>query len=607
MASAVLGKLPSSWVASFSDSSLTFRWIFASIVSSMIGVMTIAWWTNNLPFSRRLRRNSASSTDPGVLRKGTTFELYETPSGHVYPKIRTFFHPHPNADKLPKDIPLLVFTHGLGGSAAQFALLLNSLVNIAPCLAIDLPGCGLSDFKPRTVEAYTTTALAELLYTAIERFHDRGNNQKVVLIGHSMGCSISALLASWSSPLAHLCTDHISGMIAMCPRSSPLSEHEQKGVKFLSKLPLPVFEFMRFLDRRGGIHSKSVARMAGKQADAETRKFQLRFNQQSRSTTYRAMTTAMLLQEQRTASKNEESLLSRRTWSGIRVPLLLLAAKDDTITPPSEVAQITSWLTRKDSATDNSNLNTPPTVSPPAHLQVRTFASPASHALPYTPSTLRLLAGTIESFLSHHVSSSLNPGLQLQLLTTTGKWDVKNFEKWRKVLPCSPPIADVFRSMKTMRELDDEHCPEGFVERFGWKNKDDGVWAVVDISHGTPVYDPQGLESRCVKYVKFPTVSKLPPSADDVEGFIGTIDRLREELEEVVKARDGESIGEKAKPTIGVHCHYGYNRTGYLVVCYLVERLEYSVKDAVEAFAKAKPPGIKHDFFVDELYVRYEG
>jgi protein-tyrosine phosphatase len=110
-----------------------------------------------------------------------------------------------------------------------------------------------------------------------------------------------------------------------------------------------------------------------------------------------------------------------------------------------------------------------------------------------------------------------------------------------------------------------------------------------------------------VKYVKFPTVSKLPPSADDVEGFLGTIDRLREELEEEVKARDGEGVIKGVKPTIGVHCHYGYNRTGYLVVCCLVERMGWTVAEAVEAFAKAKPPGIKHDFFVDELYVRYEG
>jgi pimeloyl-ACP methyl ester carboxylesterase len=544
-----------------------------------------------------------------VLRKGTTFERYETPSGHVYPKIRTFFHPHPNADKLPKDIPLLVFTHGLGGSAAQFALLLNSLVNIAPCLAIDLPGCGLSDFRPTNIEPYTTTALAELLYTAIDRFRDKENDQKVVLIGHSMGCSVSALLASSTSPLAHLCSDHVIGMIAMCPRSSPLSEHEIKGIKFLSKLPLPVFEVMRFIDRRGGLHSVSVTRMAGKEADAETRKFQLRFNQQSRSATYLAMTGAMLLQEQHATSNNEESLLSKRVWAGIRLPLCIVAAKGDTITPPSEALQISSWLNevRKDSVTEESSPNgSAPTSSPP-HLQVRTLGPQISHALPYTPSVIRLLTGAFESFLSNHISRSLNPGIQLQLLTTTGKWDVKNFEKWRKVLPCSPPIAGVFRAMKTMREADDEHCPEGFVERFGRTNERmDGVWAVVDISHGTPVYDPQGLESRGVKYVKFPTVSKLPPSADDVEGFIGTIDRLREEW---VKEREDGTEGqeEKTRATIGVHCHYGYNRTGYLLVCYLVEKLGWTVADAVEAFAKAKPPGIKHDFFVDELYVRYEG
>jgi pimeloyl-ACP methyl ester carboxylesterase len=93
-------------------------------------------------------------TDPSLLRKHTTYESYTT-STATYPKIRTVYHPHSQASKLPSDIPLLVFVHGLGGSTAQFAPLLTSLINAAPCLAIDLPGCGLSEFKPDDLNAYT--------------------------------------------------------------------------------------------------------------------------------------------------------------------------------------------------------------------------------------------------------------------------------------------------------------------------------------------------------------------------------------------------------------------------------------------------------------------
>ena len=41
------------------------------------------------------------------------------------------------------------------------------------------------------------------------------------------------------------------------------------------------------------------------------------------------------------------------------------------------------------------------------------------------------------------------------------------------------------------------------------------------------------------------------------------------------------------------------------MVCYLVEREGYRLQDAIEEFAERKPPGIKHEHFVNELFVRY--
>ena len=51
---------------------------------------------------------------------------------------------------------------------------------------------------------------------------------------------------------------------------------------------------------------------------------------------------------------------------------------------------------------------------------------------------------------------------------------------------------------------------------------------------------------------------------------------------------------------------YSANRTGFFIVCYLVERVGYKLEDAIEEFARKRPPrGIKHEYFIDELYVRY--
>ena len=49
----------------------------------------------------------------------------------------------------------------------------------------------------------------------------------------------------------------------------------------------------------------------------------------------------------------------------------------------------------------------------------------------------------------------------------------------------------------------------------------------------------------------------------------------------------------------------GWNRTGYFIVCYLVEKMSYTVQDALDEFAVQKPPGIKHEHFVDALFLRY--
>ncbi len=57
---------------------------------------------------------------------------------------------------------------------------------------------------------------------------------------------------------------------------------------------------------------------------------------------------------------------------------------------------------------------------------------------------------------------------------------------------------------------------------------------------------------------------------------------------------------------IAVHCHYGFNRTGFLIAACLVLEGGMHVRAAVEAFAQSRPPGIKHLDFVDELNLRFD-
>ena len=222
-------------------------------------------------------------------------------------------------------------------------------------------------------------------------------------------------------------------------------------------------------------------------------------------------------------------------------------------------------------------------------LKTSILPAPASHGLLYDPATLRTLSGLIQTFFYEYIDTRLSLGWQLQHLSTEGKWDVKNLAKWQAVDPVSGPIGGIFRAMKTLREVDDEHSPEQFAKE--WRGK---IKAVVDISHESPVYDPKGLDDKGIEYHKLPTVSKIPPSAEETMEFAKLVDRLC-----VKKSQDEPDI------QFGVHCHYGFNRTGFFICSYLIEREKYGVQTAIDEFARQRPPVIRHPHFMDELFVRY--
>ncbi|EXJ59971.1 hypothetical protein A1O7_04119 [Cladophialophora yegresii CBS 114405] len=574
---------------------------------------------------------SAPESDHPALKTHSTTRPYKTKYAE-YPSIRTFYHPHAHAEKsqVIADLPLLVFIHGLGGSLPQFAPLLGSLVNIAPCFGLDLPGHGMSAFSPQAYNAYGTTAFCELWQTAIREICEEHGHKKVLFIGHSMGCSIAALLATDPSfPL------EVVGFVGICPKATPPSPSESaSAMRFLS-LPDPVLNVLRMLDRRGGVNSKSVERMAGKAAGVDLRRLQLAYNKSFKTPVWKRSALGCLPVYD-SVGKAIGGLPGREVWARIRVPLLLVAGEADTVTKPTEVAKIVSFLeeparqsiqdatttaerphnttdpipddtptTSQDSANDSTaderKFGTlPSTTETSSHnskvVKTAILPSPAAHALMYDHSTYRTVAGLIEDFLARYISPQLSLGWQLQQLTTSGKWDVKNLEKWKKVLPVSgpighPPSQGIFRALKTLREQDEIHTPSVFLKE--WRDK---IFAVIDISHDSPVYDTASLERGGIQYHKFPTVSKVPPTTVEVVDFIALVDRLRVELEQ-------QQSG--CSKNIGVHCHYGYNRTGFFICCYLIERCGYRAQDALDEFAAQKPPGIKHEHFIDTLFMRY--
>ncbi|KND90890.1 mRNA-capping enzyme [Tolypocladium ophioglossoides CBS 100239] len=609
------------------------------------------------------------ATDPPLLENNSEFRSYKT-SRFEYPDIRVFFRQHAKARELPAPLPLLVCIPGLGGSVAQFHPLLSSLVDLAPCLAIDYPGGGRSRYAVTSWDAYTPEALLELLETVIEDYRDTDAGQSVVLIGHSMGTALAARLANKKASHTTRLADHVVGLVAICPTSGPWGESTSTVLRRLLWVPGWIFALWRAWDGMGGPQSPSVARFVGEGAEPKLKLLQYRFNQQSRTPVWRRMAYGALPVYQ--DGKPIGGIPGLDTWASLDIPVYLIAGEKDHLTPPKEVhkiveamglasngagteateqpglqsaeaaATVSLSLRPQDHMPDGSDglkngdldgksvdqtdilddphddpstplesespgsLGSPvPLPSQPQHplkvVQSIVIPAPANHALLYMPRSARALAGLISDFLAINITGRLSLAWQLQYLSREGKWDVKNLIKWKSVAPVSeligPQGKPIFRAMKTLREADDGHCPTAFVEQWGSVVKD-----VIDISKDQPVYDPRGLERGGVHYHKFPTVSKIPPHAHEVEAFIDLVDKLRDAQKERGVA---EAWEDAERCVIGVHCHYGFNRTGYFIVCYLVERCGFALSDAIEAFARARPNGIRHSHFLDRLYVRY--
>ncbi|GES76744.1 alpha/beta hydrolase protein [Rhizophagus clarus] len=183
--------------------------------------------------------------------------------------------------------------------------------------------------------------------------------------------------------------------------------------------------------------------------------------------------------------------------------------------------------------------------------------------------------------------------IECPILLMTGQEDkitppeMWNFQKWKRTPIISERTVDStkFRAMKVMRQNDEEHCPKSFIAR----HPDIGF--IIDITKDPPPYRTSDFDNSHITYIKLSTVSKIPPSRDDIRRFI-----------QVAK----EAWDKKPDKQIAVHCHYGFNRTGFMICCYLIEELHCSVAEALRWFAETRPAGIKHRHFRDELYLRYE-
>ncbi|RLN65278.1 hypothetical protein BBJ28_00003460 [Nothophytophthora sp. Chile5] len=156
-----------------------------------------------------------------------------------------------------------------------------------------------------------------------------------------------------------------------------------------------------------------------------------------------------------------------------------------------------------------------------------------------------------------------------------------------RFLPMRVPLDDKYTHL--LKASDDLWSPQRFLEAQAAEGHD--VRMVIDLTNTFKYYDGVSeFADSPAEYVKLKIEGfRGPPAAHDVARFMEIVDAF------VAK----EPVG-----AIAVHCTHGLNRTGYLIVNYMVERQGCTVGEALAAFAVARPPGLIKHMYVEELFKR---
>ncbi|KAL0967312.1 hypothetical protein UPYG_G00250610 [Umbra pygmaea] len=169
--------------------------------------------------------------------------------------------------------------------------------------------------------------------------------------------------------------------------------------------------------------------------------------------------------------------------------------------------------------------------------------------------------------------------------------------RWRNCPRRGQPVAGKFLPMKTMlgpqyddKVLEENRFHPSMLSQY-LKSLKVKMGLLVDLTNTNRFYDRNEIEKEGVKYVKLQCKGHGEcPSTETTEMFI----RICENF-----------MKKTATELIGVHCTHGFNRTGFLICAYLVEKMDWSVEAAVAAFAQARAPGIYKGDYLKELFRRY--
>ena len=144
----------------------------------------------------------------------------------------------------------------------------------------------------------------------------------------------------------------------------------------------------------------------------------------------------------------------------------------------------------------------------------------------------------------------------------------------------TPLSAEYFENREIAR-----WTPDDCVAACGGAQK---VGLVVDLTNSSRYYQPSEVPPP-TRHLKLAVGGHALPPPQLVERFLHELQSL------------------PADTVAVVHCTHGINRTGFLIAIALVRLHGYSLCDALDAFAKIRPPGVWREEYIKALHDSFGG
>ncbi|KAH9608157.1 hypothetical protein KSS87_015409 [Heliosperma pusillum] len=162
-------------------------------------------------------------------------------------------------------------------------------------------------------------------------------------------------------------------------------------------------------------------------------------------------------------------------------------------------------------------------------------------------------------------------------------------------------IASIVPSKVPLDESFNDCIPPG--KRYAFRQvfhmsrvKNFKIGMVVDLTNTDRYYSTSDFKKEGIKYMKIRCQGRdSVPDNEAVNTFVFEVAQY------IFNQSD-----RQPKKRVFLHCTHGHNRTGYMIVHYLMRTQQAtSVTEAIQKFSKVRPPGIYKQDYIDSLYAFY--